>query len=128
MSLKSLSSEEKLNRLRVAEREKEALDGPRQEAEAWVTGEAERLEMQCVLAQSQVRDSQTKLGSLEEEHKVLQGQMKEHKKKMEGFEKEVKAIEDEHNSHLKEYNKIKEKMEKKAEEFKEFERQDAPLG
>lgn len=52
--------------------------------------------------------------------------------------KEVKAIEAEHNDHLKdravgtsalrapeEYNAVKGKMEKKAEEFKEFERQDA---
>lgn len=116
--------QEKLNRLRVAEREKEALDGPRKEAEAWVTGEAERLELQSLLAQTQVRQSQANLGSLEDEHKVLQGHMKEHKKKMEGFEKEVKSIEAEHNNHLKDYNSIKGKMEKKAEEFKEFERQD----
>eukprot|EP00435_Cladocopium_sp_Y103_P054736 s613_g17.t3 len=93
--------QEKLNRLRVAEREKEALDGPRKEAEAWVSGEAERLELQSLLAQSQVRKSQGNLGSLEDEHKVLQGHMKEHKKKMETFEKEVKGIEAEHNNHLK---------------------------
>ena len=50
----------------------------------------------------------------------------------------MKAIEAEHNDHLKdravgtsafrapeEYNAVKGKMEKKAEEFKEFERQDA---
>lgn len=116
--------QEKLNRLRVAEREKEALDGPRKEAETWVSGEAERLELQSLLAQSQVRKSQGNLGSLEDEHKVLQGHMKEHKKKMETFEKEVKGIEAEHNNHLKDYNSIKGKMEKKAEEFKEFERQD----
>lgn len=116
--------QEKLNRLRVAEREKEALDGPRKEAETWVSGEAERLELQSVLAQSQVRKSQANLGSLEDEHKVLQGHMKEHKKKMEGFEKEVKGIEAEHNNHLKDYNSIKGNMEKKAEKFKEFERQD----
>ncbi|CAJ1455272.1 unnamed protein product, partial [Effrenium voratum] len=116
--------QEKLNRLRVAEREKEALDGPRKEAEAWVSGEAERLEMQSLLAQCAVLKSQANLGSLEEEHKVLQGHMKEHKKKMEGFEKEVKVIETEHNEELKDYNDIKGKMEKKAGDFKEFERQD----
>eukprot|EP00913_Durusdinium_trenchii_P025406 g23851.t1 len=38
--------------------------------------------------------------------------------------KEVKSIEAEHNNHLKDYNSIKGKMEKKAEEFKEFERQE----
>merc|ERR1719336_2361395 len=43
--------QEKLNRLRVAEREKESLDGPRQEAETWVHAESERLELQALLSQ-----------------------------------------------------------------------------
>lgn len=85
--------QEKLNRLRVAEREKEAmgiamgigiryralgrtvceaLDGPRKEAEAWVTGEAQRLELQSLLAQSQVQASKSQLGSLEDEHKAME--------------------------------------------------------
>lgn len=116
--------QEKLNRLRVAEREKESLDGPRKEAEAWVSAEAERLELQSLLAQSEARRSHASLSGLEEEHKVLQGHMEEHRKKMEGFEKEVKAIESEHNNQLKDYNTIKGHMEKSALDFKEFERQD----
>jgi structural maintenance of chromosome 4 len=50
--------------------------------------------------------------------------MEEHRKKMAGFEKQVKAIEGEHNTHLKEYEKLKGTIEKKGEEFKEFERLD----
>ncbi|CAE8723430.1 unnamed protein product, partial [Polarella glacialis] len=116
--------QEKLNRLRVAEREKESLDGPRKEAEAWVTAEAERLELQSLLAQAEAKKSQANLAGLEEEHKALQTHMEGHRLKMEGFEKEVKAIEGEHNTHLSDYNKIKEKMEKSALDFKEFERLD----
>lgn len=50
----------------------EALDGPRKEAEAWVTGEAQRLELQSLLAQSQVQASKSQLGSLEDEHKAME--------------------------------------------------------
>eukprot|EP00933_Yihiella_yeosuensis_P081234 TRINITY_DN94799_c0_g1_i1.p1 TRINITY_DN94799_c0_g1~~TRINITY_DN94799_c0_g1_i1.p1 ORF type:complete len:1355 (-),score=482.33 TRINITY_DN94799_c0_g1_i1:302-4366(-) len=115
---------EKLNRLRVAERDKDSLDGPRKEAEAWVTAEAERLELVSLLSQSEAIKSKKNLKGLEEEHKVLQAHMEDHRKKMEGFEKEVKTIENEHNKQLKDYNTVKEKMEKSALEFKEFERLD----
>lgn len=116
--------QEKLNRLRVAEREKEALDGPRKEAEAWVSAEAERLELQSLLSQAEGVRSKKNLKELEAQHKELQSHMEEHKKKMETFEKEVKTIENEHNKHLKEYNDVKAQMEKSALEFKEFEKMD----
>jgi len=119
--------QEKLNRLRVAERERDGLDGPRKEAEAWVSAEAERLELQSLVAQSEALRSHASLAGLEEEHKVLQGHMEEHRKRMEVFEKQVKAIEAEHNSHLKDYGKVKAQMEKEAADFKEFERLDVKL-
>merc|ERR1740117_70211 len=93
--------QEKLNRLRMAEREKTALDGPRREAESWVTAEGERLEVQSLVAQMEEQSCQAGLVGLEEEHIKLKGHMAEHHKKMEGFEKEVKIIEKEHNKHLK---------------------------
>jgi len=116
--------QDRLNRLRVAERERDGLDGPRKEAEAWVRAEAERLELQALVSQAEAKRSHTGLKQLEEQHKALQGQMEEHRKHMEGFEKEVKAIEGEHNVHLKDYNKVKEQMEKAAADFKDFEKQD----
>jgi len=116
--------QEKLNRLRVAERERDSLDGPRKEAEAWVNAEAERLELQALVSQAEARRSHAGLKDLEEQHKALQGHMEEHRKHMEGFEKDVKAIEGEHNTHLKDYNKVKEQMEKAAVDFKDFEKQD----
>jgi len=116
--------QEKLNRLRVAERERDALDGSRKEAEAWVTAEAERLELLGLVSQAEAKRGHGKLAGLEEEHKKLKGHMEEHRKRMEVFEKEVKVIETEHNTHLVDYNKIKGQMEKAALDFKEFERQD----
>eukprot|EP00929_Paragymnodinium_shiwhaense_P029191 TRINITY_DN16790_c0_g1_i1.p1 TRINITY_DN16790_c0_g1~~TRINITY_DN16790_c0_g1_i1.p1 ORF type:complete len:1458 (+),score=653.66 TRINITY_DN16790_c0_g1_i1:138-4511(+) len=116
--------QERLNRLRVAEREKESLDGPRKEAEAWVSAEGERLELIALAAQEEARRCHAGTVKLEQEHKVLQGHMDEHKKKMEGFEAQVKEIETEHNAKLKDYNVVKEKIEKAAAEFKEFERLD----
>jgi len=116
--------QEKLNRLRMAEREKEALDGPRKEAEAWVTAEAERLEVQSLVAQFEAQSCQSGLVGLEEEHEKLKSHMSEHHKKMEGFEKEVKIIEKEHNKHLKNFEETKNTMEKTQAEFKEFEKRD----
>jgi len=121
---KTEQRQEKLNRLRVAERERESLDGPRREAEAWVSAEGERLEMQSLVAQSEARKCHESLIGIEEEHRVLQSHMEEHRKKMEGFQKDVKLIEDEHNNQLKDYNNEKAQMEKSALDFKEFERQD----
>merc|ERR1712146_671724 len=97
------------NRLRVAERECEALDGPRKEAEAWVSAEGERLELQALVAQAEAMRSHKGIKGAEKDHKKLQAHMEEHKKKMEGFEKQVKTIEEEHNNKLKECNKVKEK-------------------
>merc|ERR1719324_1352593 len=108
----------------MAEREKEALDGPRKEAEAWVTAEAERLEVQSLVAQFEAQSCQAGLVGLEEEHEKLKAHMAEHHKKMEGFEKEVKVIEKEHNKHLKSFEDTKELMEKTQAEFKEFEKRD----
>mmetsp|Transcript_50633 Transcript_50633/g.147258 ORF Transcript_50633/g.147258 Transcript_50633/m.147258 type:complete len:1378 (-) Transcript_50633:296-4429(-) len=116
--------QEKLNRLRVSEREREGLDGPRREAEAWVTAEAERLELLALVSQSEAKKSHSSLAGLEAEQKELQKHMEEHCKKMEAYEKQVKAIETEHNTHLVDYNKIKAQMEKAALDFKELERQD----
>merc|ERR1719182_770322 len=116
--------QEKLNRLRMAEREKEALEGPRKEAEAWVTAEAERLEVQAMVAQMEAQSCQAGLVGLEEEHEKLKAHMAEHHKKMEGFEKEVKLIEKEHNKHLKDFEETKQQMEKTQAEFKEFEQRD----
>lgn len=116
--------QEKLNRLRVAERERDNLDGPRREAEVWVTAEAERLELQALLAQSEAKRSHASVAGLEAEHKKLQGHMEEHRKRMEGFEVQVKKVEHDHNTHLVDYNKIKAQMEKAALDFKELERQD----
>mmetsp|Transcript_13427 Transcript_13427/g.38169 ORF Transcript_13427/g.38169 Transcript_13427/m.38169 type:complete len:1387 (+) Transcript_13427:62-4222(+) len=116
--------QEKLTRLRAAEHERDALDGPRREAEAWVSAEAEKLELQALTAQAEACRSHADLGRLEQEQSVLQGHMEGHRKKMEGFENEVKVIEQEHNVHLKDYNNIKARMEKSALDFKEFERQD----
>jgi structural maintenance of chromosome 4 len=116
--------QEKLNRLRMAEREKEALDGPRREAEAWVTAEAERLEVQALVAQFEAQQCQAGLVGLEEEHEKLKGHMAEHHKKMEGFEKEVKNIEKDHNKELKAFETSKQEMEKWQNEFKEFEKKD----
>lgn len=116
--------QEKLNRLRVAEREREALDGPRKEAEAWVSAEAERLELQALLSQAEARRSHASLAGLEKEHKVLQGHMEEHRKKMEGFREEVLKIESEHNVLLKEHNGVQAQMEKASQDFKEMEKLD----
>jgi len=116
--------QEKLNRLRMAEREKEALDGPRREAEAWVTAEAERLEVQALVSQVEAQSCQAGLVGLEEEHEKLKVHMADHHKKMEGFEKEVKIIEKEHNKHLKSFEDTKQVMEKTQAEFKEFEKRD----
>lgn len=116
--------QERLNRLRLAERERDSLDGPRREAEAWISSEAERLELQSLLAQSEAQKSHSGVASLEKEHLKLQGHMEDHRKKMEGYERQVKAIESEHNGILKDYNSIKVQMEKSALDFKEFERQD----
>merc|ERR1719171_2409419 len=116
--------QEKLNRLRVAERERESLDGPRKEAEIWVTNEGERLELQALLAQAEAQHGHAALVTLEEEHAALKVHMNEHQRKMEVYEKEAKAIETEHNEHLKDYTGMKDAMEKASAEFKEFERLD----
>nr|AGU69478.1 structure maintenance of chromosomes 4 [Crypthecodinium cohnii] len=116
--------QEKLNRLRVAEREKESLDGPRKEAEAWVKAEAERLELQAMLSQAETKKSQSQLAGLEKDHQKLQGHMEEHRKKMEKYEKQVKAIEGEHNTHLSEYQKTQAEMQKLSQQFKDFEQLD----
>eukprot|EP00746_Dinoflagellata_sp_MGD_P162869 gnl/MRDRNA2_/MRDRNA2_90612_c0_seq1.p1 gnl/MRDRNA2_/MRDRNA2_90612_c0~~gnl/MRDRNA2_/MRDRNA2_90612_c0_seq1.p1 ORF type:complete len:1426 (-),score=448.19 gnl/MRDRNA2_/MRDRNA2_90612_c0_seq1:155-4123(-) len=123
----SETRQEKLNRLKVAEKEREALDGPRKEAEAWVCAERERLELNSIVAQVETRKCRRALVDLEEDYKNLQVHMDKHRGKMQEYEKQVKLIEGEHNTHLEKYNVCKADMEKAAAEFKEFERLDVKL-
>jgi len=108
----------------VAERARDALDGPRKEAEAWMRAESEKLELSALLAQCEARKWHSTLVELEKEFKVLETHMEEHRKKMSGFVKQVKAIEDEHNNHLKDHNLIKGQMDKAALDFKQCETED----
>merc|ERR1711957_392267 len=116
--------QEKLNYLKVAERARDALDGPRKEAEQWMMAESEKLELQTLLAQSQARKSHAELVHMEKDFKVLETHMEEHRKKMGGFVKDVKNIEEEHNNVLKDHNLIKTSMDKAALDFKQCETED----
>mmetsp|Transcript_58854 Transcript_58854/g.110798 ORF Transcript_58854/g.110798 Transcript_58854/m.110798 type:complete len:1698 (+) Transcript_58854:62-5155(+) len=119
--------QEKLNGLRVKERERQALEGPCKEAEKFLMAESERLELTSLVSQSEVKKNSVAYAEMKEKNKGLTEHMEEHKKNMMKFETEMREAETEHNKHLKEYEAIQVKHQKKTEEFKDLERKDTQL-
>mmetsp|Transcript_152515 Transcript_152515/g.280686 ORF Transcript_152515/g.280686 Transcript_152515/m.280686 type:complete len:1343 (-) Transcript_152515:70-4098(-) len=120
--------QEKLDRLRKSERERESLDGPRREAEAWVNSEAERLQFDALVAQLEMQKRSDSMEKLQHQNKSLEERHQDHRRKMSVFEDQVKTIENDHNKHYKEWQSFGQLLEKAQSDFKKLEQQDAKLG
>ena len=118
---------EHIHRVKQAEKEKDALEGPRQEAEMYVKAATELLEAKCTLAMLQRHQIEKKIEEVRSEINeaaLALDKVAEEIQQETGKAKEIEACFEEKR---KERDVFKIGMEKAQEEFKELEKQDSAV-
>jgi structural maintenance of chromosome 4 len=116
-----------MTRLRAAEKDKEALEGPRKEAEEYVKAEASLFENRARSAQLQryqgVKTCESAKKAMEEAQKALE----EVRFQLKDEEKEVKQMDKQLGEMGKEVKKVKKQLELERLDFQKFEEKDTQL-
>lgn len=113
-----------VQRVKLAEKEKDSLEGAKNEAEAFMMKEAELYKWQEKATELAVQDANTHVAELQENVRKLEGNLKEEKEKFKQTSKAMKELEANHNKHLKQQEELETQLKACKDEFKEFERQD----
>jgi structural maintenance of chromosome 4 len=119
--------QEKMNRMRAAEKDKDALEGPRKEAEEYVRAEAMHLEQRSRLAQIERFNALKDADVAKEEMKAAQGRLEEVRSRIGEEGKELRNLQKELDSHDAKLGNVREEMNKAREEFTKFEKEDLQL-
>jgi len=113
-----------VQRVKLAEKEKDSLESAKNEAEAFMMKEAELYKWQEKASELALQDANTHVTDLQENVRKLEGNLKEEKEKFKQNSKAMKELEASHNKHLKRQEELETKLKTCKDEFKEFERQD----
>ncbi|GLJ12037.1 hypothetical protein SUGI_0182570 [Cryptomeria japonica] len=113
-----------VQRVKLAEKEKDSLEGAKNEAEAFMLKEAELFKWQEKATELALKDANDHISELKENITKLEENLKEEKEKFKQNSKAMKELEATHNKHLKRQDELETKLKACKDEFKEFERQD----
>merc|ERR1719353_1650790 len=116
-----------MNRMRAAEKDKDALEGPRKEAEEYVRAEAMHLEQRSRLAQIERFNALKDADVAKEEMKAAQGRLEEVRSRIGEEGKELRNLQKELDSHDAKLGNVRDEMNKAREEFTKFEKEDLQL-
>merc|ERR1719353_2811382 len=116
-----------MNRMRAAEKDKDALEGPRKEAEEYVRAEAMHLEQRSRLAQIERFNALKDADVAKEEVKAAQGRLEEVRSRIGEEGKELRNLQKELDEHDKKLEHVRVDMHKAREEFTAFEKEDLQL-
>merc|ERR1719353_1620169 len=116
-----------MNRMRAAEKDKDALEGPRKEAEEYVRAEAMHLEQRARLAQIERFNALKDADVAKEEMKAAQGRLEEVRSRIGEEGKELRNLQKELDSHDAKLGNVRDEMNKAREEFTKFEKEDLQL-
>eukprot|EP00466_Bigelowiella_natans_P003477 jgi/Bigna1/87694/estExt_fgenesh1_pg.C_230067 len=116
--------QEKLNRVKIVEKEKGNLEGAKAEAEAYLLKENEANILRAKLYQSNETESKRQIAAVEEKKTRLNTKLDYERKKLEDRTTELKDIEDEYNKAKKDYDLTNKTMLKTKAEFAAYERKD----
>merc|ERR1719353_2847079 len=116
-----------MNRMRAAEKDKDALEGPRKEAEEYVRAEAMHLEQRARLAQIERFNALKDADVAKEEMKAAQGRLEEGRSRIGEEGKELRNLQKELDSHDAKLGNVRDEMNKAREEFTKFEKEDLQL-
>ena len=118
---------EKLNRVRVTEKEKDNLEGSRAEAMAYLEKERELNEKTSILYQIYMHEAQSNATACEEKKAGLDDQIAKDKSTTESQTNALKELERDYNVLAKDQRKLMEQMDETKAEYTEFERRDITL-
>ncbi|KAH9321111.1 hypothetical protein KI387_015750, partial [Taxus chinensis] len=113
-----------VQRVKLAEKEKDSLEGAKNEAEAFMLKEAELYKWQEKATELALKDANNHISELQENVTKLEENLKEEKEKFKQKSKAMKELEATHNKHLKRQDELETKLKACKDEFKDFERQD----
>merc|ERR1719379_2281789 len=116
-----------MTRLRAAEKDKEALEGPRKEAEEYVKAEASLFENRARSAQLQRYQGVKTCESAKKAMEEAQKRLEEVRVSLKDEEKEVKQLDKQIGEMEKELKKVRKQLEMERNEFQKFEEKDTQL-
>lgn len=119
--------QEKLNRVKAVEKEKDNLEGAKQEAEALLAKEREIRRKQSIMYQIHAMKAQKEFTKLTEKRESVTAKLELQRKELGEASTRIDEIESGLAAQRKDYNKTFEALKKTKEEFTAFERKDIKL-
>lgn len=113
-----------VQRVKIAERERDGLEAEKTAAEAYIDKEIECLEAQSILAQLFSRDAKINVDKIQGNISTLEEKLAHEKAKCAEYTADLEVHEAKYNSVSKEYAGIQKELETASSDFKEFERKD----
>ena len=113
-----------VNRLKLVEKERDALDGAKQEAEKYMAKERELLKTRSILYQLFVQETQTNVNKIAASKAELDQKLEHERAKYSEHQDKVTALEAAHKQHAAALGKLRGELDKASKEFAEFERKD----
>ncbi|GAB4818756.1 hypothetical protein N2152v2_005802 [Parachlorella kessleri] len=113
-----------VQRVKIAEKERDGLEAEKTNAEAYLTKQRECLAAHSMVAQVNVSCCKRNVDKIESNIRELEEKLAHEKEKFKHFDSVLKEREGKFNTVSKEYTAIQKQLEKANEEFKEFERKD----
>ncbi|KAL0027544.1 hypothetical protein WJX77_009918 [Trebouxia sp. C0004] len=113
-----------VNRVKIAEKEREGLEGEKIAAEAYLFKDAERLGAQSKIFQRFMHDGQRNLTKIEGNVGDLDAKLKHEQEKFKTYNKDLKEAEKKFKDMSADHGSVAKELERANEEFKEFERKD----
>lgn len=119
--------QEKLNRVKAVEKEKDNLEGAKQEAEALLAKEREIRRKQSILYQIHAMKAQKEFNRLEEKKQGVSEKLSAQREELTEAEKRIGEIDGGLAEQRKDYNSTFEELKRTKEEFTAYERKDIKL-
>eukprot|EP01135_Chromosphaera_perkinsii_P000185 Nk52_evm6s39 gene=Nk52_evmTU6s39 len=115
---------EKLNRVKIVEKDKDALEESKSIAETFIHKENEKAILQSSLFQYYCFESHKNVEVTRQKHEALETKLAEEKKRLEEFQTSLTDLEKQFEKESEEYEKIVKAAEKSKADFAAFERKD----
>ena len=119
--------QEKLNRVKAIEKEKDALEGAKQEAEALLKKDVEIRRKQNILYQMNSTKAAAELEKFAEKKTIAEEKLAKERERLDSADSRVKELETALKQQQKDYKKIHSELEQTTEEFSAYERRDIKL-
>ncbi|KAG9027694.1 hypothetical protein FRB95_007465 [Tulasnella sp. JGI-2019a] len=119
---------EKLNRLRVVERDKDGLEEKKKEAESWLRNKNELIRAQNKLFQWYMNGHARQESDLKQANETLRAQLAQEKEKNADNVAEIEALERNYDERVKAFDVVKKELAPLAKQLQNLEKQEVQLG